>query len=145
MQDFLINNPVFSNDQNGIPWGMPFFEQFPAIRYNLFNEKRKGFSLLSGLCDDRITCFDKGIAVFTFSLYYFELFTVKINILQAYTSHFIQHEPQPYNRPMSILCLSSWQWWSNRKLLLYLVLWGVFCRVLSMVNVGTHKATLQFK
>jgi hypothetical protein len=60
MQDFLINNPVL------VMIKMAFreechFEQFPAIRYNLFlSMKRKGFSLLSGLCDDRITCFDKG-------------------------------------------------------------------------------------
>jgi hypothetical protein len=60
----------------------------PAIRYNLFfSMKRKGFSL-SGYVMIELHVLIREHSGFTFSLYYFELFTVKINILQAYTSHF---------------------------------------------------------
>jgi hypothetical protein len=89
MQDFLINNPVFSNDQNGIPWGVPFFEYFSYSNLFFSMKKRKGFSLHIGYVMIELhVLIREHSGFFTFSLYYFELFTVKINILQAYTSHF---------------------------------------------------------
>jgi hypothetical protein len=56
----------------------------------------------------------------------------------------IQRKPQPYNKPMSILCLRVDNVEVIAKLLLYWVYW-VFCRVLSKVNVGTHKEPFGFK
>jgi hypothetical protein len=59
MQDFLINNPVMI--KMAFREDAIFFEQFPAIRYNLFfSMKKKRIFTAIGLCDDRITCFDKG-------------------------------------------------------------------------------------
>jgi hypothetical protein len=50
MQDFLINNPVLVMIKMAFREDAIFFEQFPAIRYNLFfSMKRKGFSLLSAM------------------------------------------------------------------------------------------------
>jgi hypothetical protein len=120
---------------------MPFFLSnfsYPLQSF-LFNEKRKGFSLLLGYVMIElhvlIICFFLPFPCTTLSCSRSKLTSYK-RTLALHTT-----------RTTTVQQTNEYFVFKNDevidKLLLYLVLWGVFCRVLSMVNVGTHKATLR--